>query len=122
MHTCIHVSYTYVAADCIQVHTYAPSRVESFGPYKNFRKVLRKLGGLLHFHFPEISAEICLPWSESSSCFRGNKRRMDLFGLWEAPWAWPLVLERVRDEGPSWASLGSVSEGMPGLCVRLAHA
>ena len=26
MHTCIHVSYTYVAADCIQVHTYAPSR------------------------------------------------------------------------------------------------
>ena len=77
MHTCIHVSYTYVAApDCIQVHTYAPSRVESFGPYKNFRKVLRKLGGLLHFHFPEISAEICLPWSESSSCFRGNKRRI----------------------------------------------
>ena len=45
--------------------------------------LLRKLGGLLHFHFPEISAEICLPWSESSSCFRGNKRRMDLIGLWE---------------------------------------
>lgn len=26
MHTCIRVSYTYVAADCIQVHTYASRR------------------------------------------------------------------------------------------------
>ena len=29
---------------------------------------------LRHFKFPEISVEICLPWSESSSCSGGNKR------------------------------------------------
>ena len=55
----------------------------SLAQTRNSRIFLKKLEGLLHFHFPEISAEICLPWSESSSCFRGNKRRMDLLGLWE---------------------------------------
>ena len=53
MHTCIHVSYTYVAADCIQVHTYAPSsRLVTHG------------GRALHYRaplFPDITQTSSVP-------------------------------------------------------------